>query len=201
MWFKKTQLETPFKGDDVKASVKTSNCENLVLYFSEEIQKIAEFAMLFWFSVTKQSFETGFGFLQWSEIPTLPTSLKIERHFSTTAAIGNSVFFKWKILSDDRSLYLHASQWNSRSDVDGLTHTKQLLNLLCIVYVTRKKSKLYNLDQEMSQSQNSCLSPDCQSILVHFFRCLALIWIIFYLCVWTAMPMGRLCRCTSLRVS
>ena len=44
-------------------------------------------------------------------------------------------------------------------------------------------------------------SPDCQSILVHFLRCLALIWIIFYLCVRTAMPMERLCRCTSLRVS
>ena len=62
MWFKKTRLETPCKGDNVKASVKTSNCENLVLYFSEDIQKIAEFAVLFWFSVTKQSFETGFGF-------------------------------------------------------------------------------------------------------------------------------------------
>ena len=64
MWFKKTRLETPFIGDDVKASVKTSNCGKLVLYFSEEIQKIAEFAVLFWFSVTKQSFETGFGFPQ-----------------------------------------------------------------------------------------------------------------------------------------
>ena len=38
------------------------------------------------------------------------------------------------------------------------------------IYVTRKKSELYNLDQEMSQSQNNCLSPDCQSILVHFFQ-------------------------------
>ena len=62
MWFKKTRLETPFKGDIVKALVKTSNCENLVLYFSENVQKIAAFAMLCWFSVTKQSFENGFGF-------------------------------------------------------------------------------------------------------------------------------------------
>ena len=107
MWFKKTRLETPLKGDNVKALVKTSNCENLVLYFSE---KIAEFAMLFWFSVTKQSFENGFGFPQWSKIPTLPASLKIERHFSTAAAFGNSVFLKWKILSDDRRLYLHDSK-------------------------------------------------------------------------------------------
>ena len=64
MWFKKTQLETSFKGDNVKALVKTSNCEKLVLYFSEKVQKIAAFTMLFWFSVTKQSFENGFGFPQ-----------------------------------------------------------------------------------------------------------------------------------------
>ena len=49
MWFKKTRLETPFKCDNVKALVETSNCENLDLYFSENVQKIAEFAMLFWF--------------------------------------------------------------------------------------------------------------------------------------------------------
>ena len=57
MCFKKTRLGTPFKGDNVKALVKTSNCENLVLYFSEKCQKIAAFAMLFCISVTKQSFE------------------------------------------------------------------------------------------------------------------------------------------------
>ena len=47
MWFKKIRLETPFKGDNVKALVKTSNFENLVLYFSEKVQKIAAFAMFF----------------------------------------------------------------------------------------------------------------------------------------------------------
>ena len=59
---KKNPLETPFKGDNVKALMKTSNCENLILYFSEKVQKSAAFAMLFWFSVTKQSLENGFGF-------------------------------------------------------------------------------------------------------------------------------------------
>ena len=63
-WFKKTRLETPLKGDNVKALVKTSKSENLVLYFYEKVQKIAAFAMLFWFSVTKQSLENGFGFPQ-----------------------------------------------------------------------------------------------------------------------------------------
>ena len=47
MWFKKTRQETPFKRDNLKALVKTSNCENLVFYFSEKDQKTAAFAMLF----------------------------------------------------------------------------------------------------------------------------------------------------------
>ena len=64
LWFKKTRLETPFKGNNLKALVKTSNCENLVLYFSEKVQKIAAFGMLFWLSVAKQSFGNGFGFSQ-----------------------------------------------------------------------------------------------------------------------------------------
>ena len=64
MWFKKTRLETPFKGDNVKSLVKTSNCKNLVFYFSKKVLKIAAFTMLFWFSVTKQTFENGFGFPQ-----------------------------------------------------------------------------------------------------------------------------------------
>ena len=63
MRFKKTRLKTPFKGDNVKAFnlvKKTSNCENLVLYFSEKVQKTAAFTMLsFLFSVTKQYFENG----------------------------------------------------------------------------------------------------------------------------------------------
>ena len=50
MWFKKTRLETPFKGDNVNALVKTSNCENLVLYFSEKAKKSAAFVMFFGYS-------------------------------------------------------------------------------------------------------------------------------------------------------
>ena len=43
--------------------------------------------------------------------------------------------FKCNSLSDDRRFYLHARKLNVRSDVDGPTHTKQLLNLFCIVYL------------------------------------------------------------------
>ena len=77
MRFKETRLETPFKGDNVKALVKTSNCENLVLYFSEKVQKIAAFAMLFGFQWPNNRFENGFCFPQWSEIPILPLVLKL----------------------------------------------------------------------------------------------------------------------------
>ena len=76
MWFKKNRLETLFKSDSVKALIKTSNCEKMVLYFSKKSQKIAAFAMLFRFSVNKQSLENVFGSLQCSEIPTLPANLK-----------------------------------------------------------------------------------------------------------------------------
>ena len=61
MWFKKNRLETPFNGENVNSLVKTSNCENCVLYFSEKVQKIAAFAMLFGVLVTNQSLENGFG--------------------------------------------------------------------------------------------------------------------------------------------
>ena len=47
MWFKKNRLETPFKGDDVKALTKTSIYENLVPYFSEKVKETAVFAMVF----------------------------------------------------------------------------------------------------------------------------------------------------------
>ena len=49
MWFKKTRLETPFKGDNVKALVKASNCENLVLYFSEKVSENCSNSYVFFF--------------------------------------------------------------------------------------------------------------------------------------------------------
>ena len=110
MRFKKTRLETPFKGVNVKALVKTSNCENLVLYFSEKVQKIAAFAMLFWFLVTKQSFENGFGFPHDQKYPRYPLVLKLNVTLARPLRLVILYFFKWKILSDDRRLYLHDSR-------------------------------------------------------------------------------------------
>ena len=60
----------------------------------KKVQKIAAFVFyFFWFSVAKQLLEKWFAFPHRSEIPTIPASLKILRHFSTAAAFGNSVFF------------------------------------------------------------------------------------------------------------
>ena len=70
------RLETPFKCDNVKALIKTSNYENLVLYFSEKVQKIATFALLSWISVTKQPLENGFGFPINRNYPRYPLVLK-----------------------------------------------------------------------------------------------------------------------------
>ena len=49
MWFKKTRLETPFKGDNVKALVKTSNCENLVLISLRKTRKLQHLLCFFGF--------------------------------------------------------------------------------------------------------------------------------------------------------
>ena len=65
MWFKKKKLlETPFKGNNVKALIKKSNRENLVLYCSEKLRKLFNLLCFFLFSVTKQSLENGFCFPQ-----------------------------------------------------------------------------------------------------------------------------------------
>ena len=47
MWFKKTRLETLFNGDKVKALVKTSNCENLVLISLRNFRKL-QHLLCFW---------------------------------------------------------------------------------------------------------------------------------------------------------
>ena len=64
-----------------------------------------------------------------------PLVLKLNVILARLLRLVIQYLFKWKILSDDRPLYLHDSKCNSRSDVEGLTNTKQLLNLLCIVYI------------------------------------------------------------------
>ena len=134
MWFKKTRLETPFKGDNVKALVKTSNCENLVLYFSEKAKKKLQHLLCFFgFQWSNNRLKMVSGPPDDRKYQRYPLVLKLNVTLARPLRLVILYFFKRKILSDDRRLYLHDSKWNSRSDVDGLTHTKQLLNLLCIV--------------------------------------------------------------------
>ena len=61
--------------------------------------------------------------------------LKNWRHASTNVAIDKSWFFTWKSFSGDRHLYLDAIKWHQKPDMMDLMHTKQLLNLFCIVYI------------------------------------------------------------------
>ena len=68
--------------------------------------------------------------------PRYPLVLKLNVTLARPLRLTILYFLKWKILSDDRRL--NDSKWNLRSDVDGLTHTKLLLNLLCIVYINCK---------------------------------------------------------------
>ena len=110
MWFKKKRQETPFKGDNVKALIKTANCEKLVLYFSEKSQKIAEFAMLFWFSVTKRSLENVLGSPNDQKYPRYPLVLNFNVTLARPLRLVIPYFFYWILLSDDRRLYLHDSK-------------------------------------------------------------------------------------------
>ena len=67
--------------------------------------------------------------------PRDPLVLKLNVLLARPLRLVILYFLKWKTLSDDRRLYLNDSKLTLSSDVEGLTHTKQLLNLLCIVYI------------------------------------------------------------------
>ena len=47
MWFKKTRLETPFKGDAVKALIKTSNCKNWSFISLRKFRKLQHLLCFF----------------------------------------------------------------------------------------------------------------------------------------------------------
>ena len=104
MLFKTNRLETPFKGDGVKALIKTSNCENLVLYFSE---KIAAFAMLFWFSVTNNRLKMVLASPNDQKYLRFPLVLQFDVTLARPLRLVILYFLKWKLLSDDRQSFFH----------------------------------------------------------------------------------------------
>ena len=101
MWFKKDRRETLFKGDNVKSLIKTSNCEKLVLYFSEKRQKIAAFAMLLRCSVTKNCLKMFLTSPNDQKYPRYPLVLKFNVHLALPLHLLIPFFLKWKFLSDD----------------------------------------------------------------------------------------------------
>ena len=46
-WVRKNRLETPFKGDNVNSSIKTSHFETFGLYLSKKIHIISPFVLFF----------------------------------------------------------------------------------------------------------------------------------------------------------
>ena len=129
--FKKKRLETPFKGNNVTALIKTSNCEKLVIFSSRKFRQLLCFFGFQWPNNRLKMFLASPNDQKYIRYP-----IVLKYNVILTRALRSVIryFFKWKFLSDVRRFYLHDSKWNSRSDVDGLTHTKQLLNLVCIVY-------------------------------------------------------------------
>ena len=109
-----------------------SNCENLVLYFSEIVKKMQHLLCFFGFQWPNNCMKMV---LADQNYPRYPLVLKFNVTLARPLCLVVLYFFKWKVLSDDWHLYLYDSKWNLWYDVDGLTHTKQLLNLLCIVYI------------------------------------------------------------------
>ena len=103
MSFKKTRLETSFKGNNVKSLIKTSICENLVLYFYEKVQKIAALAVLFRLKMVLASPND-------QKYQRYPQGLKSNVTLARPLCLVILYFFKWKLLSADRRLYLHDSK-------------------------------------------------------------------------------------------
>ena len=75
-WFKKNQLETPFKGDDVKSINKNVKLGKIGPLFLRENQKIAAFAMLIWFSLTNNRLKTFLAYPNDQKYPRYPLVLK-----------------------------------------------------------------------------------------------------------------------------
>ena len=161
VWFKKTRLQTPFNGDNVKALVITSNVKTWSFISLRKFRKLQHFLCFFGFQWPNNRLKMVSTSPNDQKYQRYPLVLKLNVTLARPLRLVILYFFKRKLLSDDRRLYLHDSKWNSRSDVDGLNNTKQLLNLLCIVYFTDQK--------------NSAPTPSLKKY-IHEYICLVWIW-------------------------
>ena len=71
--------------------------------------------------------------------PRYPLVLKLNVTLARPLRLVILYFLKWKILSDDRRMYLHDSKWNSRSD------TKTIAKFIVhSIYLHLMNTVLYN---------------------------------------------------------
>ena len=99
------------------------------------------------------------------------TSLKNSRLASTNAAIDQSWCFTENSFSCDQSWYLDAIHWQWESYIVGLTHTKHLLKLFCVMY-TR---------QWMNSGIVAYFTKNAFSINTLGTKCSKIDWIMFVL--------------------
>ena len=130
----KDRLETPFKGDNEKALIKRQIVKNWSFISRRKFRKLQHLLCFFsGFHWPNNRLKMVLACPNDQKYPHYPLIFKLSITLARPLRLVIH-FFKWKFLSDVRRFYLHDSKWNSRSEVDGLSHTKQLLNLLCIVY-------------------------------------------------------------------
>ena len=132
MLFKKYRLEIPFKGENVKALIKRSQWENLVLYFSKTFQQIAVFAVLYGFQWQNNRLEI---------VMASPNDQKSRRYqlvLKSNATLAQPLrlvilYFLLKLFSDDRRLFLHDKYETWDLMLMGSTIQNKLPNLFCIL--------------------------------------------------------------------
>ena len=94
MWFKKTWLETPFKGDNVKALVKTSNCENLVLISLRKFRKLQHLLCFFGFQWPNNRLKMVLASPNDQKYPRYPLVLKLNVTLARPLRLVILYFFK-----------------------------------------------------------------------------------------------------------
>ena len=106
----KTRLESPFKGDNLKALVKRQIGKTWSFISLRKFRKMQPLLCFFWFSVTKQSFKMVLASHNNRKYPRYLLVLKLNITLVWPLRLVILYFFKWKTLSDDRCLYLHDSK-------------------------------------------------------------------------------------------
>ena len=110
MWFMKNRLETPFKGNNVKAFIKRQIVKNWSFISLRKLKKSQHLLCFLGFSVTKQSLENVFDSPNDQKYPRYPLVLKLNVTLARPLRLVIPYFFKWKFLSDVRHLNLHDSK-------------------------------------------------------------------------------------------